>query len=184
MPEEEDASRFFHQGEMLIQMHRWREAETRLVRARELYLAAPERDVHSLIKTEAMLAWVLCRQAKRVAAETVLDRLDDHEQDEFPNDNRSRAQAHTARACVEFQAGRHTPALQAIDRALAAVTQPGRVVDRADRMILRASILAAMARHPEAERALQQAETLYRDLGLTGHPLFPEVEAARREIAP
>jgi tetratricopeptide (TPR) repeat protein len=182
MAAEDDPSRFFHEAEMLIQMHRWPEAVSRLTRARELYGASPERDSGPLSRAEAMLVRALCRQGQLAAAERVLETLDDRAADELHDDNRSRAERHTARACVGLRAGRHEAALQAVDRALAAVTSPGRVVDRADRRILRARILAATDRLPEASNELDRAESLYRKLDLEGHPLFPEIDRVRSEL--
>jgi hypothetical protein len=56
------------------------------------------------------------------------------------------------------------------------------VVDRADRRILRARILAATDRLPEASNELDRAESLYRKLDLEGHPLFPEIDRVRSEL--
>jgi hypothetical protein len=39
-----------------------------------------------------------------------------------------------------------------------------------------------MDRLSEAERDLDRAESLYRDLDLTGHPLYPEIDRLRREL--
>jgi tetratricopeptide (TPR) repeat protein len=179
MAAEDDPSRFFHEAEMLIQMHRWPEAVSRLTRARELYGASPS---VPLSRAEAMLVRALCRQGRLAAAERVLETLDDRAADELHDDSRSRAERHTARACVGLRAGRHEAALQAVDLALAAVTSPGRVVDRADRRILRARILAATDRLPEASNELDRAESLYRKLDLEGHPLFPEIDRVRSEL--
>jgi eukaryotic-like serine/threonine-protein kinase len=180
--EAHDPAAYFYRGKMLAIMHRWGDAERELTRARGLYAAAAEPSVRSLVNVEALLAWTHCRRDNLEAGESLVAILDGRLLGSLPDDTRERAHIHDARAACHLRAGQLEPALHEIDLALQTVQQPGRVMDRADRLIQRARILAAAGRMVEAERDLARAESLYRDRGVADHPSFANIDRARREL--
>jgi eukaryotic-like serine/threonine-protein kinase len=180
--EADDPTAYFYRGKMLAIMHRWREAEPELTRARSLYAAAPQPTDRWLINTEALLAWTHCRRGDVETGDALVATLDDRLKKRVPDDTRERARIHDARAACLLRAGRLEPALHEIDLALRAVREPGRVMERADRKIQRARILAAAGRVSEAHMTLARADSLYMAQAVTDHPTFPHIDRARREL--
>jgi eukaryotic-like serine/threonine-protein kinase len=178
----DDEAYFYYKGWLLTQMHRWEEAEEKLFRAHSLYASMSEPPIRWLTNVEALLLLVLSRQYKTVRAESILKELDERLNGRIPTDQRERALVHEARAICHFASGRLDIALQEVKKALEADTSPGRVVRRSDRKILYAQILAAMGERRQVERELDKAKEVFLDVGLADHPLFPDIEALRREL--
>ncbi len=180
---EYDETNFYYKGWLLTQMHRSRDAEEKLIRARTIYMSMPEPPSRWLNNVDALLLINLCRINKIDDARVIFGDLESRLAGNLPDDQRERAQIHEARALFYFISGNPDTALEEITYALDTDTSPGRVVRRGDRMILHAQILAELGDQAGARRELQLAEKLYRDVGLTGHPLFPDAGMLRREFS-
>lgn len=122
-----------------------------------------------LIATVTMLhAWALCRQGDGVGGQTLLDDLKDEQT--LLGRARNRALLEETRSVCYFSNGHPEPALTQVDRALATQSEPGAVLEAADRHELRARILARLGRPDEARQARQDARQTLLDLDLNDHP--------------
>lgn len=181
-PFEEWPYHFITRGSFLARMGRLDEAAGDLEHAREL-LGAPRGDHRVYINVvDTLRAWVACRMNKGKTGARLLDRVEKRHGDSLPETPDRRAQLHEARAACYLETGEPASALQEIEAALAAETAPGQVVHRADRLMLKAGILAALGRHEEAAESLGRAEALFAELDLANHPKLARVRSERTRL--
>jgi tetratricopeptide (TPR) repeat protein len=179
---DEHASHHYYHGEMMIKMRRWTRAREYLEQARSLYAQADEISDFWLQSTSAMLVWAMCQQGDSDATMTRFEALESTLESELSMGGSSEARIRSARACVHWRSGNLERALHEIDQALTLVSDAGAVLERAERMVLRARILASMG---EASAGLAQAGAavrLFADLGLADHPNASELRRIEREL--
>lgn len=177
------AYRFLHRGVLLTRMRRWPEAELDLRRAQTLFVNPNEEDRLWLINLDSHLAIALCMQQRTSDGMAVLAQLDGRSGNWRGDRPMRRAFVHEARARCGFHAGDLARALDDVDEALALdAVYPGRLVPETDRRLLRAEIVLAMGRRDEAGDELDRAWQRFVELGMTGHPLLPEIDAMRVRI--
>lgn len=171
-------------GEFHVRMRNWHAAERDLNKAYELFASPGDDDRRHLVALHALLALTKCHRQLIRRAGTHLDTAENILETDALLAPLPRALVLEARAFCLFQKDRPDAALPEIDSALELeIRYSGRAMHQADRRILRARILAAMNRTDEAALELDLAEQAFLDLDLSGHPHFPNIDAARRELA-
>lgn len=169
-------------GMLLSRMHRWAEAETHLARAAELFSQPEAAPTGHAILNDALLARARCRQDRTDEGRAIMARVDRQLGGELPDSTTRRAEIHESRATCLHYAEKPEAALAAIDRSLETVRFPGYVVQRADRLMLKAEILAELDRYDEAAESLARAEKLFAELDLSDHPTLARVRSANRRL--
>lgn len=159
-----------YRGMMLAKMQRWSEAEPYLVNNREFF-----NDVHhSMLFTtlDGLLAETLCRSGRIEEGMGVLSGLNDKNDGSPPDNPVYAAQIYEAAARCHFEEGNPDRALQDIEKSIKAMDYPGRAMERAERKLFHAELLADSGQHLQAQEELEKAEQLFLDLGMPDHPFM------------
>ncbi len=171
-----------YKGMLLAGMNRLEKARDKLYRARAHF----DEGHHSMYFTspETLLAGILCRTGNLEEGKTILV-----DAEAGLNDGTtpgaipvSRAQLHESRAWCAYEAGNLEDALRSAKNSLEAMNYPGRVMERANRKLLLAEILAEKGRHSDAAGQISKAEHLFRAIGLQDHPAREQVLLARQKL--
>jgi eukaryotic-like serine/threonine-protein kinase len=162
-------------GQRNADIQRWEEAEQYLRKAQtQLAESGPELD-RRLNSTEIALAFVACHQGRIEEGVRLLAEVHARISKERPDTTVRGSRFLTARAACRYHAGEQEQALDAIDRALEKLTEPGFAMIHAERRILRARILVKLGRNREATVSLDQAQRQLEAVGLPEHPVMKRI---------
>lgn len=182
IPPREHASRHYYFGEMMLMMRRWGEARSHLERARSLWVKTGDVSDFWLTSTNTMLVWAMCREGRSEEAVTRFEELESRLEEPLTAGGSAEARIRSARACMHWRLGNLERALLEVDRALALVSDAGALLERSERMILRARILAGMGRKDAGLAQLRTAVRLFTDQGLPDHPSLLELRRIENEL--
>lgn len=182
IPPDDHASHHYYFGEMMLMMRRWSEAKSHLEWALALYAEAEDVSEFWLRSTNAMLVWAMCQEGRSDGAVTRFEELESKLEEPLSAGGSAEARIRSARACMHWRQGNFEWALSEVDRALALVSDAGALLERAERMILRARILASMGQKDAVLAQLSTVARLFTDQGLSDHPNFSDLRRIEREL--
>ena len=171
-----------YKGMFLASMNRLDEAQEKLLGARDHF----DKGHHSMYFTspETLLAGILCRNGEVKKGLTILVDADmglngGRDPDATPV---NQAQLHESRAWCAYEAGNMEDALRSAKSSLEAIDYPGRVMDRANRKLLVAAILAETGRYSDAAGQIRRADNLYHTADMMNHPARQQVISVRQKL--
>jgi hypothetical protein len=127
-------------------------------------------------------AQLRCQTAQLAEGQSDLATLETLQDGKLPVAFQLQSDIYEARAACLLQAGEHSAALHNVEQELAVIPPPGRPVERAACLMLKARILAAMREPSEATAALDAAERVFLDGGNDRHPHLARVTALRADL--
>lgn len=132
----------------------------------------------------ALQAWLDCRHGRASEGTTLLATLDQTLGGNLPESSQQRSEIHEARAHCRLDSGNPQAALREIEQALEDGGAPGRVIERSAIHRLQARSFAALGRWNDAAHALERAEEVFLEHGLTSHPHLELVATLRQTLFP
>lgn len=168
-----------YKGMMLANMQRWREAEPYLLDFRERF----DEVHHSMLFTslDGLLAETLCSTGKVEQGKAVLAEW--NKRNEPAKSPVYRAKIYDAKAKCLKKEGDTGKAMEEIAKAIEVMKYPGRAMERANRKLFYARLLAEEGHAGEASRQVASAKQLFLDTGLSSHPMLEQVRTVDSNLA-
>ena len=180
---DEDSSHHFYHGEMMLMMRRWEEATKYLTKARDIALSAEDVSDSFLLSINAMTVWAACQQGTPALKAVPAAAREAVFAEPLTMGGDAEARLRSARACMHWREGRLPDAQSEIESALGLVTDPGALLERAERIIIRGRVLHSLGDFTAAITQVDAAIELFAIYGVDGHPNVTAFERLRLELA-
>jgi serine/threonine-protein kinase len=180
---DQDASHHFYHGELMLLMRRWAEAGQHLERTRATVMTSEDASESSLLPINAMLVWAACQQGISHLQSVPPAALEALLVEPLTMGGDAEARIRSARACMHWRQGRLESAKSEIDLALGLVTDAGALLERTERMIVRARILESMGDLNAARTQVGAAIELFAVHGVNDHPNVAAFRRLEQELA-
>jgi len=130
-----------------------------------------------------MLVWALCQQGISDPVSVPPAAYEALSVESLAMGGDAEARIRSARACVQWREGSHETALSEIGLALGLVSDPGAMLERAERMIVRARILESTGDRNAARAQVDAAIELFAARGVEDHPNVAAFRRLEQELA-